>query len=133
VPEYEPTVNCPWCEDQHGNRYLCDPVKAYLDAIVAKAGSYTLPDVELNEPVELPPGLGDVLMRQFVVNGGTADVGGVRRPVIVITGRDAQGEPLPRWTFIGTTQELQRIRNTFDRMVSLAIDTARKHRQGTRP
>ena len=126
----EPIVDCPWCETRHGGRYLCDPVKLYLAAIAAKAGSYDLPNLEFDKPVEFPPELGDVLMRQFVVNGGTADVGGVRRPLVVITGRDAQDKPLPRWTFIGTTQEIVRIRNTFDRMVSLAIDAARKHREG---
>jgi len=119
-------IHCPWCDTEHDERYLCDPVKAYLAGIVAKAGSYDLPDIEFSEPVTIPPELGDVLMRQTVINGGTAQVGGVHRPVIVITGRDSTGAPLPRWTVIGSPQDLTRLRNTFDRMCSLALGAARK-------
>lgn len=118
-------THCQWCDSEHDERYLCDPVKAYLAAIHTKAGSYDLPDIEFSEPVTIPAELGDVLMRQTVINGGTAQVGGVHRPVIVITGRDSVGAPL-RWTVIGNPQDITRLRGTFDRMCSLAIDAARK-------
>jgi hypothetical protein len=120
-------VDCHWCEARHGARYLCDPVKLYLEALVARAGSYTLPTTEFPEdPIPLPPELGDILLRQVTVMGGTGDVAGTRRPLIVISGRGADGQPLPRWVYIDTVQNIQRVRDLFNRMCSLAIDAARR-------
>jgi hypothetical protein len=126
VTDFGPLADCGWCETRHGVRWLCDPVKTYLDAVREHAGGYDLPDMAITEPVQIPPELGDVLMRQFLCYGATAEVGGVYRPVIVVTGRDSTDKPLPRYTFIGSVQQLQRIRDTFNRMVSLSITAARK-------
>lgn len=123
-------IDCPGCEQRHDDRWLCDPGKALLDAIAAKAGSYTMEPIGFDEPV--PAGLdqvADVVMSQLTVTGGTAEVGGVARPLLVISGRDMAGRPLPRWLHIGTVQELTRSRNLVDRMVSLAIDAARQARE----
>lgn len=124
-------MDCPGCEQRHDDRWLCDPGKALLDAIAARAGSYTLDPIAFDAPV--PAGLdqvADVVMAQITVTGGTAEVAGVPRPLLVISGMDMAGKPLPRWLHIGTVQELTRTRNLFDRMVSLAIDAARQGRRG---
>lgn len=123
------TAMCPGCEQHHDERWLCDPGKALLDAIAAKAGSYTLDPIQFDAPV--PAGLdqvADVVLRQFTVNAGTAEVGGIPRPLVVLSGRDQGDQPLPRWVYIGTIPELQKARDLFARMVSMAIESARQGR-----
>ena len=126
----EVDISCPVCEQVHPERYLCDAGKAFFEAIKARAGSYTLEPMEFDQiPAELGQ-VADAVLRSFTVAAGTAEVGGVPRPLIILSGNDMDGKPLPRWLYIASIQDLQRARDLFTRMVSMAIDQARKQRGG---
>lgn len=122
-------TTCAWCETEHDERYLCDPVKEMLDAMARRGESLTMPTMEFTEAMPVMPAeLGDVFMRQLTVQAGIADVGGVTRPVIILSGRGFDGKPLPRWTYVCSVADMQRTRDLFNRMCSIAISRARAGR-----
>lgn len=136
----EPT--CRYCETAHDERYLCDPAKRFLDAVVERGESLTMPDVEFTAPVDslelglgLNPAAGDRLLRQLVISAATIPHSAIGHvPAVMLGGQDAYGRPLPRWLYAGPRSELRRARDLLDRMVSLAVRTARtqNEREGHR-
>lgn len=84
--------DCRLCRTRHGDRYLCDPGRALIDAMYARGESYNMPTIELDEPIEAPHTLGDLhkpggdrLMRQLVVNAALIPTGpGTTHPALAI-------------------------------------------------
>lgn len=124
-------VYCRSCEQHHGARWLCDSSKALIDAIIEKANSYELEPIKFDDPIMADADqVADVLMRSVTINAGAADVAGIARPLVILSGLDQYGKPLPRWLYIASIQDLQRTRDLFSRMVSIAIEEARRRRAG---
>lgn len=120
-------IYCHACEQHHGDRWMCDAIKAFIDAIAARAGSYNLDPIDFDQPVPAEVAqVADVMVRQFSVAAGVAEVAGTMRPLLIFSGRDQGNNVLPRWLYIGTVHDILRARDLFNRMVSLAIDQARK-------
>jgi hypothetical protein len=120
-------ADCPYCATKHGDLLLCEPAKRVLDALAARGQRFDMPSIEFPEPIFGANALGDdtVLVRQFVVNAGLVGVAGVMRPVLVFTGSDMDGRPLPRWTYPGTPEEIGRVRDLVAEMAEMAIRRAR--------
>lgn len=120
-------IRCNYCRQRHMPRFLCDPAKAYLDAVHARAGSFDMPTIELPDVVPPVPGLGepgDTLIAQLVVQGAAVELeNGVTHPAVVFTGRDPAG-PLPRWLYVGTDDELRGAAELVREMTELAIRRA---------
>ncbi len=124
---------CPYCEGRHAERYLCDPVKTIMDAMVARGRSYDMPTVELGEPI-IDPNIGlpgDRMLAQLVVKAATIPVAGVFRPALVFTGVDGVSRrPLPNWVYPGRAPDIQRAMRLVSDMGELAMRTARQQQTG---
>lgn len=108
-------------------RFLCDPAKAVLDAMVARGESFTMPTVEFDEPIYGTLGApGDQRLVQFVVQGAILDFGGVQHPALVFTGRTPAG-PLPNWVYAASDDQLRGMAQVVHDMAELAIRTADAH------
>lgn len=120
---------CPYCEQHHAQRYLCDPVKTVMDAMMARGRSYDLPTIQMSEPITDPNiGLpGDRMLAQLVVKAATIPVAGVFRPALVFTGVDGPTRrPLPNWVYPGRAPDIQRAIRLVTDMGELAMRTARQ-------
>jgi hypothetical protein len=107
-------------------RFLCDPAKAFLDALRARGESLTMPSIELSEPV--PPlgfgqDAGDTLVRQLVVQASLVSAAGTTHPGLIFTGRGLTAR-LPQWTYVGTDEELRAAARLVHDMAELAIRRA---------
>jgi hypothetical protein len=107
-------------------RFLCDPAKAFLDAVQARGESFTMPTLEFSEPA--PPlgfgeGPGDTLVRQLVVQGALVGAAGVSHPALVLTGLGFTAR-LPQWTYVATDGELRAAAQLVHDMTELAIRRA---------
>jgi hypothetical protein len=94
-----------------------------------------MPSIEFLEPIPAQQmGLGlsaqDRLVGQVVVQAATADVGGVRRPGVLFTGRDVYGGVLPKWLYLATDEDLGRLNALVHDMTSMAIRRAELERGG---
>jgi hypothetical protein len=122
---------CRYCTDRHSTRFLCNPAKKVLDAMVAKGMSFNMPTLEFPEPIAMPrPDLPDVdvLAAQIVVMGAVVEVAGVARPALVFTGQGVHEGPLPRWMYAGEDDDLTRLSTLVSDMTALAIKTAARAR-----
>lgn len=126
-------TTCRYCTEDHPERFLCDPVKQFLDAMYARSRSFDIPDVEFADPVQqiMGAGFGDVVLGQFVVQSATIPVAGVIRPAIIFTGRSVTNltDSLPRWIYVGDDQELDRAATLVRNQVALACSTAKRLRK----
>lgn len=122
------TTECRYCDQVHDARFLCDPAKRFLDAVAAQGQRFDMPTIELDEPYLGADvfGPGTVLLQQVVVMAATVPVAGVPRPVLIFTGTDAEGKPLPQWLYAGAASEIRRTVKLVSDMGELAIRTARK-------
>lgn len=129
-------VDCRFCSVRHRPRFLCNPAKGILDAMIERGDSLTMPAVDFPEapiPVEdMGIGLesGDQLLRQVVVMAGTAEVAGTPQAVVVFTGQGVDGQPLPRWLYIAGDRDMQGLRELVNSRIDLAVTTARQQRSG---
>jgi hypothetical protein len=122
-------AGCRYCDQPHDDRFLCDPAKRFLDAVTARGQRFDMPTIEFPEEPILGAdifGAGTVLMAQVVVMAAVVPVAGTPRPVLIFTGTDAEGEPLPRWLYPGAASEIRRVVRLVSDMGELAIRTARK-------
>lgn len=129
-------IRCPYCEQDHDGRYLCDVAKVMLDHIQNLARTHDVAQREYDEPSllkgERP---GDALVRQFMVMAALVPVTGVLRGALVFTGETASGTPLPRWLFIGSDQEIRGVVKLVEDNANLAIRRAvlaRRQEKGQR-
>jgi hypothetical protein len=125
-------IHCRYCENEHGNLLLCPPAKRVLDALAERGQRFDMPTIEFPEPVMHAGdfGGGTVLVQNVVVKAGTVPVSGVSRPVLIFTGRDIEGHPLPEWLYPGSDEELQRVCRLVTEMTDMAIRRARQERKG---
>lgn len=119
-------IRCGYCRQRHMPRFLCDPAKAYLDAVQARGESFSLPTIELSEPV--PPlgygqDAGDTLVRQLVVQGALITAAGAAHPALILTGQGISGR-LPQWTYVAGDDELRAAARLVHDMVEMAIRRA---------
>jgi hypothetical protein len=131
---------CTWCQERHGERYLCDPVKAWLEAHKARGEALTMPTLEFSEPLpndQLGLGAEDRMVAQLVVQGLLVEqVTGVTFPAVSFSGRDAGGAILPTWLVPGEARMLRATAQLVHRMAEGAIRMAAQHngqRNGRRP
>lgn len=127
-------VHCRFCTERHRPRYLCDPASRVLKALHERGMEFNMPTLDFPEPLpgrDLGLGLnpGDQLMQQVVVMAGTGEVAGVPQPIVVLTGRDHTGAPLPRWMYIADEQDMASFRELITSRIDLAVATARKQRR----
>jgi len=122
------TPECRYCEQQHEPTLLCDPAKRVLDALYAQGQRFDMPAVEFPEPVSHADAFGDgtVLVAQVIVKAAITDVAGVARPVLIFTGRDSDGKPLPNWLYCGAASEVRKIVKLVADMGEMAIRRARE-------
>jgi hypothetical protein len=124
-------TDCRYCDQPHDGRFLCDPARRFLEA--EQGQRFDMPTMELDEPfLEADAfGAGTVLLKQLVVLAATVPVAGVPRPMLIFTGTDAEGKPLPRWLYPGAASEIRRAIKLVSDMGELAIRTARKQAGAT--
>ena len=122
------TAECRYCEQQHEPTLLCDPAKRVLDALYAQGQRFDMPAVEFPEPLNHADAFGDgtVLVAQVIVKAAITDVAGVNRPVLIFTGRDSDGKPLPNWLYCGAASEVRKIVKLVADMGEMAIRRARE-------
>lgn len=127
-------IHCRYCENNHGDLLLCPPAKRVLDALYAQGQQFNLPTIEFPEPITHAGALGGnaLLIRQLVVKAAVVDVAGVARPVLIFTGQDLDGHPLPEWVQPGEDDSLRRISKLVDGMTEMAIRRAKQQREGGR-
>lgn len=123
-------IHCRYCEQDHGDLLLCPPAKRVLDALYAQGQQFNMPTVEFPEPITGAFALGGdaILIRQFVVKGAVMDVGGTPRGVLIFTGQDLDGRPLPEWVYPGSDRELNAAAKLVTDMTEMAIRRARQAR-----
>jgi hypothetical protein len=120
-------TDCPYCEETHGDLLLCAPAKRFLDAVIARGRRFDLPAMEFDEPVGGAGMFGPdtVLMAQFLAKAAVVPVAGMHKPVLIITGADADGRPLPNWLYAGNAAEIRRAVKITADMGEMAIRRAR--------
>jgi hypothetical protein len=112
-------------------RHLCDPGKAILDAMLAHGQSFTMPTIELDQPLYEPLGAGQQTLHQVVVKAGVIEAIGMHYPTLVFTGRSATG-PLPQWAYPADDEQLRALAVLVHDMAELAIRTADEANAGRR-
>jgi len=126
-------VHCRFCSQSHRPRYLCDPARRVLNALIERGMSFNMPTVDFPEPIpaqDMGIGLapGDRLMRQVVVMAATVEVAGTPHPMVIFTGRDTDGQPLPRWMYPADQQDMATLKELLVSRIDLAVATADKQR-----
>lgn len=127
-------VECRFCGERHRPRYLCDPAKRVLEALIARGMELNMPTLDFPEPLkaeDMGLGLepGDQVLRQVVVMAGTGDMAGTWVPVIVFTGQDMEGKPLPRWIYIADAHDMGILRELVTGRIDRAISAAREQQR----
>lgn len=128
-------VECRFCGQRHRPRFLCDPAKRVLAALIERGMSFTMPTLDFPEPIkgkDMGLGLepGDRVLRQVVVMAGTCEVAGNPVPVIVLTGQDVEGQALPRWMYIADAHDMGAFRELVTSRIDRALAVAHEQRQG---
>lgn len=129
----EPEPRCRYCDQRHKPRFLCDPGKRVLDAMVERGMSFNMPSIEFPDPIPahlLGIGLrpGDALAVQLVVQAATIPVAGVIWPMLIFTGRSAHGGDLPRWLYAGSAEDMTRLAALVKEMTEMAVRAAAEGR-----
>lgn len=131
--EAKATVYCQFCSEHHRARFLCNPAKQILEKVAQKGMSFDCPTVDFSEPVE-DAGIGfepgDLWMSQVVVMAATCEVAGGTQPLLIFTGRDLQGLPLPRWMYAADDERIIAFKDLVASRVDLAVQAARSQRPG---
>lgn len=127
---------CPWCSRIHSAEHLCRPAKRILDALYARGMSGNMPTIEFPAPIPAEQlgaafGLGPDtrLVSQLVVQAAVVPAAGVPWPALILTGRDTDARPLPKWLYACEDEGMDRIVALVGDMASLATRTARQQRE----
>lgn len=125
--------HCRYCEQTHKPRFLCDPAKKILDALMARGMSFNMPTIEFPEALparEVGMGLTaqDSIVGQLVVQAATVPVADVVRPALLFTGRDVYGKTLPRWCYPADNTGMNDAANLVSRMAEMAVRRAAEAR-----
>lgn len=121
------TENCRYCEKPHEPAFLCDPARKVLDALLERGQRFDMPVVEFPEPINHADAFGEgtVLVAGVVVKAAVAEVAGVPQPVLIFTGTDIDGRPLPNWLYVASPPDMKRVMKLVTDMGTMAIRRAR--------
>lgn len=123
--------DCRYCDRRHGARYLCDPAKKVLDALLEQGTQFDMPTVEFPQMKQATAdmlGPGTVLVRQFIVKAALVPVAGVPKPSLLFTGRDVTNAELPHWVYPGDERDMKRAVKLVSDMAEMAVRRARRER-----
>jgi hypothetical protein len=122
---------CRFCDAQHRQRFLCDPAKKVLEALLERGMRFDMPTIEFPEKIAPFPAFGgvpgDEYLEQLVVNAASIEVAGTPRPAVVFTGRGLKG-PLPRWIYVADEQGIHAVSELVTKMTERAVNFSRKAR-----
>ncbi len=130
-------VYCHFCEEQHRPRYLCDPAKRILDAMIERDMSFKMPTIEFPEPLDgiehqLGRNPGDRMINQFVVKAAIIPFAGTYKPAIILTGTTPYDEILPQWLLAGNAKDLRDNVQLVSDMSEMAIRRTNEIKYGGR-
>lgn len=119
--------DCRYCETRHDARWLCDPARKVLDALLERGQRFDMPAVEFPEAINHADAFGEdtVLVAGVVVKAGVAEVAGTPQPVLIFTGNDIDGRPLPNWLYCASPPDMKRVMKLVTDMGTMAIRRAR--------
>jgi len=120
-------TGCRYCEQPHAPDLLCDPARRVLDALLERGQRFDMPTIEFPEPINHADAFGadSVLVAGMVVKAAITEVAGMQQPVLVFTGTDIDGRPLPNWLYIASPADMKRIMKLVTDMGTMAIRRAR--------
>ena len=121
------TIDCRYCETRHDGRWLCDPARKVLDALLERGQRFDMPTVEFTEPVNHADAFGEdtVLVAGMVVKAAVTEVAGIPQPVLIFTGTDIDGRTLPNWLYCASPPDMKRAMKLVTDMGTMAIRRAR--------
>lgn len=105
-------IDCPFCQQSHAALMMCPPARRVLEALQERGMRFDMPTLEFPEPVEGAVGVfggGTVAVAQIVAKSAVAEAAGVFVPVLVLTGVDAEGRPLPEWMFAAGATDMRKM------------------------
>jgi hypothetical protein len=120
-------TGCRYCEQEHASEFLCDPARKVLDALLERGQRFDMPVVEFPEPINHADAFGEdtVLVAGVVVKAAVTEVAGIPQPVLIFTGTDIDGKPLPNWLYVASPPDMKRVMNLVTEMGTMAIRRAR--------
>jgi hypothetical protein len=118
---------CRYCEQTHDRDLLCDPARRVLDALLERGQRFNMPTVEFPEAINHADVFGDdtVLVAGVVVKAAVTEVAGTPQPVLIFTGNDIDGRPLPNWLYVASPPDMKRVMKLVTDMGTMAIRRAR--------
>lgn len=118
---------CRYCESSHDGNLLCDPAKRVLDALLARGQRFDMPTIEFPEAINHADAFGEntVLVAGLTVKAAVTEVAGTPQPVLIFTGNDIDGRPLPNWLYVASPPDIKRITRLVGDMGVMAIRRAR--------
>jgi len=120
-------AQCRYCEQEHAREFLCDPARRVLDALAERGQRFDMPTVEFPEAINHADAFGEdtVLVAGVVVKAAVTEVAGVPQPVLIFTGNDIDGRPLPNWLYCASPPDMKRVMKLVTDMGTMAIRRAR--------
>ena len=118
---------CRYCEQCHDPELLCDPARKVLDALAERGQRFDMPTIEFPEAINHADAFGEdtVLVAGVVVKAAVTEVSGIPQPVLVFTGTDIDGRPLPNWLYVASPRDMKRVMALVSEMGTMAIRRAR--------
>ena len=118
---------CRYCEQRHEPAILCDPAKRVLDALLERGQRFDMPTVEFPEAINHADMFGEdtVLVAGVVVKAAVTEVAGTPQPILIFTGTDIDGRPLPNWLYCASPPDMKRVMKLVTDMGTMAIRRAR--------
>ena len=118
---------CRYCEQCHDPELLCDPARKVLDALAERGQRFDMPTIEFPEAINHADAFGEdtVLVAGVVVKAAVTEVSGIPQPVLVFTGTDIDGRPLPNWLYVASPRDMKRVMTLVNEMGTMAIRRAR--------
>ena len=118
---------CRYCDQDHDERFLCDPARKVLDALYAQGQRFDMPTIEFPDPINHADMFGEntVAVAGLVVKAGVTEVAGVPRPVLIFTGTDSDGRTLPSWILVSHPAGIKQTIKLVSDMGLMAIRRAR--------
>lgn len=118
---------CRYCEKSHAPDLLCDPARRVLDALLERGQRFDMPTVEFPEAINHADAFGEdtVLVAGVVVKAAVTEVAGIPQPILIFTGTDIDGRPLPNWLYCASPPDMKRVMKLVTDMGTMAIRRAR--------
>jgi hypothetical protein len=120
-------ADCRYCEQGHDRDLLCDPARRVLDALLERGQRFDMPVVEFPDAINHADAFGEdtVLVAGVVVKAAVTEVAGTPQPILIFTGTDIDGRPLPNWLYVASPPDMKRVMKLVTDMGTMAIRRAR--------